>query len=456
MVKMASAARIIQKPEEMPRSSKVSPGEKDLFTSDELFGVKKGQYFKKINNRILGDIEDLIQGCCWNEIISLYHPVEEKTPELVRAGMALKIKGKIAFALGHLKRYDDAIAILNSCAEEESGNFLTHSSLAFTAYSSLFAAKNKEIFLAGKSKAQRIELAHKHFVKAGELRPDSVTTFYRQAMLYNQIQGKKKPALPLFSKAISNWEVLSQKEKALRHQEKKNYIKSLYRSAGLSLEAGNASKALEQIKTCLAQDEKSNHIFLHFKYFALGKVNFSIEQYDKAKQALRFSLQSCNKNQASDFVYELLARTYLAMGQLDQAGKTIDMVPEKQRRPYYRWTQADILCGTGQFKQAASVLINAASRDGRSKHIALVRLAKIYFSLDQYETGADYASQANAFFTEKWGNPYYEGLFWQTLCTFKSGQVQEALTLLCKLESHCPYYPKLNRLAVLIRCEKTD
>ncbi|MGD9686374.1 MAG: hypothetical protein AB7U43_05305, partial [Desulfobacter sp.] len=40
----------------------------------------------------------------------------------------------------------------------------------------------------------------------------------------------------------------------------------------------------------------------------------------------------------------------------DKAMETIGGVPEKFRRPYYRWTEADILCTAGQFETAKTIL----------------------------------------------------------------------------------------------------
>ena len=50
------------------------------------------------------------------------------------------------------------------------GNFYHHSSLAYTAYNSLFAAQNRDVFLRGKARADRKELAHRHFRRSQELR----------------------------------------------------------------------------------------------------------------------------------------------------------------------------------------------------------------------------------------------------------------------------------------------
>jgi tetratricopeptide (TPR) repeat protein len=190
-----------------------------------------------------------------------------------------------------------------------------------------------------KARARRIELAHENFTRARQLRPDGVTNNYRHAMLHLQIQNKPKPALHLLNQAVANWENLSEEDQSRRHQEKKNYVKSLYRSASVLLANGEALKALERIQTCLKQDESSHHVSVCFKYFALGKIQFCREEYSRA----------------------------------------VD------------------------------------------------------------------------FFNEKWGNLFYEGLFWQALCAFKAGRKQQAETLVAELERACPNFPKLDRLAAMVR-----
>jgi len=449
MVTLETAARIIHKPDE-EQTRRLETVETDLFAGEDLFGVKKGQYHKKNLNRILSDIKELTGKNQWDDIIDLYHPAEEKIPDLVQAGLDLRVREKTAFALGQVRQYDEAIKQLKICVKADPDNFYTRASLGYTAYNSLYAARNREIFLAGKTKAGRIELAHENFKKAQSLRPDGITNFYRQGMLYSQLENKSKPALELFNTACSNWENLNEKEQSKRLQEKKNYIKSLYRSASLLLAAGNGIKALERIKTCLEQDEQTGYLSLGFKYFALGKVHFALEEYDKARNSLLFALQSSSKNYSVDFIHELLARTYLALGKIDKALETINKVPERQRRPYYRWTEADVLCSAGLFEQAQRVLLDSISRDSRSKHISLIRLAKIDYSMQAYGQGAMHAEKAAAFFNKKWGNTYYEGLFWQALCTFKSGNIGKAEVLLTELEKQCRFFPKLDRLAAMI------
>lgn len=453
MVKLQAAARIISSSDapHPPLSSQV-PGrpETDLFSDEELFGVQKGEYLRKTRNRILFDMEEAMGQNRWDDILALYHPVEEKLPELVRAGADIPVRQKLAFALGQTGQFDEAIQELQVCAGAEPDNFLTRSSLAYTAYNSLYAAKNKKIFLAGKARADRIALAHDNFKKAQKLRPGGVTNFYREGMLFTQIENKPGPGLEKFETACVNWEGLSEKEKADRHQEKKNYIKSLYRSASLLLAEGNGGRAMERITRCLEQDEQSGHISLGFKYFALGKVHFCLERFDEARSALLFALQSSHKGAPVDFIHELLARTCLALGKTDKALEAVEGVPEKLRRSYYRWTEADALCAAGRFEPAKKVLSHCADRDSRSRHISLIRLAKIEYKLHNYEPAMEHAGRACEFFTATFGNPYFEGLFWQSLCAFKAGRVQTAQSLFQELSSQCRYFPRLDRLRELI------
>ena len=462
MVTLQSAARIIApapgsgKPDLRGQTQPADnpSGQKDFLplSDQDLFGVQTGQYIKKTRNQVLCDIDELSKGSRWDDLLRLYHPVDEKLPDIVAAKMDLPVRLKIAFALGQVERFDQAIRELTICVTARPDHFMACASLAYTAYNSLWAAKNKKMFLAGRAKADRIGLAHDYFQKAQKLRPDTVTNFYRQGMLFTQIENKPKPGLARFEQALANWEGLTDQEKEQRHQEKKNYIKSLYRSASLLLAAGDSGRALNRITLCLKQDEQSNHISLAFKYFALGKVHFHLDRFDDAKSALMFALQSSGKGRPNDFINELLARTYLALGQTDKALEIISQVPEKFRRPYYRWTEADVLCSAGRFDQAGQILARVVDRDSRSRHKGLIRLTKIEYRLENFKAAAAHAARACEFFTNNFGNPYLEGLFWQSLCTFNAGDTRKADQLLIELEKSAGhYYPKLDQLRAMIR-----
>jgi len=425
----------------------------EFLAPDDIVTIKEDSLRRELH-RVISEMDELARENRWDDIVSVAYPVDEKFPELVKHGLDLDVRAKVAFALGQKSRFDDAISELKICVERDPNNFHYHSSLGYTAYNSLYAAMNKEIFLRGKLRGERIELAHRHLQIAQALRPDGVTNFYRQAMLYKKIEGKTEKSIPLFQRAVDNWEDLEPEKKKARHQEHKNYVKALYQLASGLLKAGQARRALECIHKCINEDRDSNHLSLVYKYFALGKVCFELNEFDKAKDALMFALKCC-EGRALDFVCELLARVWLALEKADKALETISMVPESKRRPYYRWTEADVHCALGDFAKARAVLKAAAERDKRSGHKALIRLTRIEYIHGNYRKAKEYATRAGEFFHERWGGILNDGLFWQALCAYRLGEYDEANEFALELESINPRYPKLALLLGRIRAARS-
>lgn len=115
---------------------------------------------------VLTEMTEIFRERQWQQALDLFYPVREKLPELADLEMDKAVREKLGFALGQLSRFDEAIEELRVCVEREPENFYPHSSLAYTAYNSLFAAGNREIFLSGKARQDRIALAHRHFNEA--------------------------------------------------------------------------------------------------------------------------------------------------------------------------------------------------------------------------------------------------------------------------------------------------
>lgn len=396
-------------------------------------------------NCCLGELEELIRENRWEDALDLAWPVEEKLPELVAVGLDVEIRAKAGFILGQLQRFDDAVAELTVCVKKDPLNHRYHSSLAYTAYNSLFAAKNREIFLSGRPRQERQELAHAHFRKAQELNPDGVTSFYREAMLYRKLENKPREALSLFRKAVDNWDALTEDEKKRRHQERKNWIKSLYNLASTMLELGQGRKALAVLQRCIEADDGTSYVSDIFKYFALGKIHYQLGRFKDAREALEASAALADR-QPKDFVYELLARTELALGRPRNALQAIMKTPEKKRRAYYRWTEADVCCALGDYARARAVLNDCQERDNRSRHKALIRLARIEYRLGDYALALASAEQADGFFRERFGNPCADALFWKAVCLLRLGRIKEAGAQALELHQRNPNYPKLDRL----------
>ena len=295
----------------LPVAPEAVPREDEFLTVEDLVSSLRRSARHRLH-MALAEMEDLIREKQWRAVVDLFAPVSEKHPELVDQELDGAVREKLAFALGQMGRHDAAIAELLCCAEQTPDRFQVHSALAYNAYNSLFAAQNREILLSGKIRRERIALAHRHFAMAQDLRPDGVTNFYRQGMLYRKIENKPAPALPLFIRAVRNWDALGPDEQERRHQERKNFIKALYQQASTLVETGKYPAALEALKRCLAEDEQSSHLSRLYKYFALGKIEYHLHHFTEARDALLFA-EKCRRDEPSDFVYELPARVYLSL-----------------------------------------------------------------------------------------------------------------------------------------------
>lgn len=395
--------------------------------------------------QVLSEIAELTRNNRWQDILALCHPVAEKLPELVEHGLDTRVRYKLSFALGQIRRFDEAMKELQICVEREPEDFYYHSSLAYTAYNSLYAAKAREIVLGGKLRADRVKLAHQHFEAANRLRPDGVTNFYRRGMLFKQLENKPEKGLPLFLQAVANWETRSPEEQQARHQEHKNYVKSLYQAASSLVATEKFGRALELIQRCLAEDENNNHLSLLFKHFALGKTLYHLNRFTEARDALVFATR-CSADRPADFVYELLGRTFLALKEPEQALEVIQKVPEKLRRPYYRWTEADILCALKDLEAARRILQQSSERDNRSRHKSLMRLCKLEYLRGDFAAAECHAGSADQFYQNNWQKPYSEGLFWQALCAWRQGRLTAAREMARSLQEQAPGFPKLNLL----------
>jgi tetratricopeptide (TPR) repeat protein len=432
-----------------PVSKPVAEGSPpDFLSALAELGVKE-ERVRAERTRLLGEISVLRTENRWEDILALFHPVEEKVPELAALGLAAPVRAEAAFALGHLGRHDEAIDLYTRCLAEEPENFYYHSGLAYAAYDTLYAAKGRQLMLHPAERKARIDLAHRHFAMAQSLRPERVTNYYRQGMLFKKIQGKPAEAVPLFETAVRNWEAYSQEDKKARHQERKNYVKALYQLASCHLDAQKPALALDVLTRCLREDEEPAYFSTVHKYFALGKVHFERGDLVQAHHALNFAAAQANPED-DDYVFELLARVQLCRGDTEKAWEAVNRVPFKRRRPYFRWTEAEVLTARGEWERARKVLTEAAERDRRGRHKALIRLARIEFRLGRYDQCLHAAEEADRFFRNQYQNPCGDALLWQAAALLRLGRLDQARDAAGRLGECMPHHPHLGKLRRLL------
>ncbi|MGM0609312.1 MAG: tetratricopeptide repeat protein [Candidatus Muiribacteriota bacterium] len=431
-------AKIIKKAEPVNSETKIF---EDEFLKLNDLKISKNR-LKDISARVSGEISELSSQNKWIEIIDLFYPVEEKLPELNKTEFEADIRSKLSFALNQLNRFDEAVKELKTALNYQPDRFIFHHNLGYTAYNSLYSAKNREIFLRGNHKKERIELARKHFEAAAALRPDTVTNFYRLGMLVKEIENKPDKSVCFFNNAIKNWENLSNEEKEKRHQEKKNYIKALYQLGSALLKSGKTNESLNLLEKCIKNDQESNYLYVQNKYFALGKVYFAKSDYKKASEHLEAALEYSPKKE--DFIIELLARTYLYSEQYEKGLKIISKIKSKYMKPYCRWTKADILTSMKRLNEAEELLKQNITYDIKSKHKTLLKLSKISYLKGDYKTSLHFADQAFEFAENKWQSTNSEALYLKAVCFIKLGQTEKALDAVVQLKKFHPGYPGLS------------
>ena len=170
---------------------------------------------------------------------------------------------------------------------------------------------------------------------------------------------------------------------------------------------------------------------------------------EQARQALEFAAHQANPED-DDYVFELLARVHLAEQSPEKAWTALQRVPQHKRRPYFRWTEADVLAARGEIQRARKVLEQAAERDRKGRHKALLRLIRLDFQAGDYHQCLIWAEQAEAFFRQTYGNPCADALFWKAGALIRLNRMDEARQATAELEAFRPGYPFLPRLRELL------
>jgi len=403
------------------------------------------------SSRVLDEIKELQRENRWEDILALFHPVEDKLPELADCGLADDIRSSLAFVLCRAGRAREAISLLKPVLRRNPENALLHYTVAYAALDILYTARNSRTPLPGSEKRGLLAIAQDHFKDACRLRPESVTFFYRYGILNKEIERKPRRAIPLFETAMANWEKKDADTQKREHQQYPKYIKAMYHLASCLHECGQTGRSYTLLERLILEDREKNHMHPLFKHYAMAKVLLALNRPKAALDHIETALIRAEQDQDVEYVHELGARCCLLLDRIEQAAGYIDKIPVQRRRPYIRWTEADVLVAKGKREQALKVLASAAERDRRGRHKALIRMAKIYLQQKRYSQTLSVCDQALDFCQETFGNPFLEAMFWKAAALHLMARHGEALDIVCDLEKAGFRYPHFRRLARLVR-----
>ncbi len=461
---MPNAAKIIAYPVKEHKDTDApvkAPEHTSIAPADDFFSVLAAdpQFSKRIQQTLkdsLAEINMLRAENRWEDIVSLYYPVQEKCPELHAAGLDIQIRSELAFAMGHINQHEKAIAEYMACIEQQPEAFRYQSGLAYTLYDYLFLAqKSKSLCLPHHTRKLLINNAHMAFQKAQQLREMGVTNYYREGMLYKSIQAKPNDAVPLFKTAIANWEAYSTEEQERYIMQKKYYIKSLYNLASCLLALGVNAEARGLLEKCLSLDVKSAYISQHNKLYAYGKVLFALGNKHEALQSLQQAAAHTDTKDG-DYIQELLARVYLALREPEKALIELEKVPAFVQKPYLSWCKSDVLRALGRNEDAKAILLHCLKKDGRSRHVTHLRLATLAYDQQLYPEVLHWTQNALDFHQGKYGNPCADALFWCAIAHMRMGSMENAAQAADDLKAYRPNYHFLPKLLALLEQAKIN
>jgi len=423
----------------------------DDFLSSQAAVPWEGDALRRDLDRIKTEISELRSEKRWQDILVLLHPVSEKWPELCAGGLDSELIRESAFVLCRVGKYEEAMKTVKPLTLLEPENVMGWYNFGYAAYEALYAAKRDRSIMMPARRRQLIDTAHNAFSRCQQLRSDSIAFFYRDAMIFKDFEDRPRQAIPYFNHAISNYEKLNGEEQKNIHQQRPKYIRAMYHLASCLLKTGQPASSKVLLEKVLAEDQNRDHMSPVFKHFALAKTLHALGHPKKALEHLDTADVRAASHESVDYVYELAARCCLLIRWIGRAGKYIERIPVKRRRPYIRWTEADVLVAKGCFSEAVRVLEGSAERDRRSRHKSLLRIARIYVAESRYEKGLEVAERADIFCRDTYGNGSGEAKFWQAACLYRMERYDEAEKITTDLSHSNFSYPNFRRLTALIR-----
>ncbi len=377
--------------------------------------------------QVLAQLAELKSKNAWTHIAASFHPLEERLGHLCNNQREHEVRAEIAFALSQLHRFAEAIEVLERCIAQQPDEYLYHAAMAFNYYNALMAEKSRELRL-GDIRREYFFKAEQYFQKAEQLYPESVVDFYRHGMLYHHLSTTSdRKAVPLFQKAVANWEALDDGKRRTRHKDHKNYVKSLYHLAKSLIRLHDGSRALAVIKKCIAEDESTHYEDPVHKFYVAGKACMETGEYREAIKYLRVAAHQKSKR-PKDYIYETLARCFVYCDEHETARQWIEKIPLKYMKPYQLRVYGWILAKLGYAAEAEKQLSAGLKKDRQGGHKTLYTWGRVYYEQKRYGRAHDLFMKANEKRRKHFASDYPDALYYAALCCEHAGDLQGALT----------------------------
>jgi tetratricopeptide (TPR) repeat protein len=312
---------------------------------------------------------------------------------------------KIAFALGRLRRFAEAIDLLTG-AHAVLANPRRASSLAYLHYAACMelVSPPREPLPAALPERETLRDGFRRWMKLVlDAEPDSIKDLYRLGVWEAQVESRRdKPALAAFERVVAAYRALDHDTRERRHDFRKYYVKALYAAARSSMRLGNVRRARHHIFQCIREDRDRDHVAAVFKYHLAGNVCARGDELDVAERAFRLALDAAGPRDRS-YVLGDLAQLALRRDTPADAVAWIEPHTRPERRDPSLWRLlGEARRRMGDPRAAENALRNALLKDRSARHRTLVALGDLHREQGALDQAAKDFEQAREFRRRRW------------------------------------------------------
>jgi tetratricopeptide (TPR) repeat protein len=318
----------------------------------------------------------------WEELAALALELPERLE-----GPWLRVADSSGFALGRLKRFEEAARVFERAWDVEP----THrraSALAYQAYGALLEDRNAR--RDAKLPEERREHWKKEFrrwiAEALRLVPNSVADLYRLGEFEAQIEScHDKVALRAFLGAIRAYRELEDPTGERRARLRRYYCRALYCAARSAMRLGDVAQWRRLSFTCVREDPEGRFVERIYSLHLAAKACIASGELDAAERGLRLALDAKGPPRR-DFLFAQLAVVQERRGDLPGAIRWIEAHVPPHRRDAPLWRQlGDLRRAAGDLQGARGAYRSSLQRDRAGRHLTLTRLGDLLREEGQFE-----------------------------------------------------------------------
>lgn len=347
----------------------------------------------------------------------------------------------VGFALGQLRRHDEALAMVGRAYALEP-NHRRASALAYLHYDACWTiAKERR---SSPEQLHRHKDGFRHWIaEALRLSPGDMKDLYRLGVFEAQLEAcHDKVALRAFEQALDAWDQMSVTDRGWRHDLFKVRAKTLYAAARSAFRLNLMVRARKHCFECIRFDEKSQYLELVHKLGLAARICLQLGEIEAAERAVRIALDDRGQVQKSH-LHALMARIQWKRGDVHSAIAWLDNHTRPERRDSPTWRLlGDLLMVDARLIDAERAYQAALQRDRVGRHLTLTRIGALREQKGAIRAAEQAYDQALDFRRRRYSSDHMPALMGKERCLRALGKGELADQLGPRLvKARAEYHP---------------